>query len=74
MFQNAGKNPNAQQQAAQQQAMLQSIVGGLATTMLVGDVFAPSWSRDDEEAADLMGYDLAGVPATWSDRTKSRRS
>ena len=60
MFRSAGKGQrNAQQQAADQQALLQSVVGGLATTMLVGDVFAPSYGRSDEAEADKMGLDLA---------------
>ena len=45
--------------AADQRMYTQAVVGGLATTMLVGDMFAPSWDRSDESDADRMGLDLA---------------
>ncbi len=46
------------------------VVGGLAATMLVGDVFSPSWSRDNEEEADMIGVDLARAAGYRIDDTQ----
>jgi Zn-dependent protease with chaperone function len=44
---------------ADQELMAQMLVGGLATTMLIGDIVTPSWGSADEGEADMLGADLA---------------
>jgi len=59
MFNKSHMEGNNLQVQGDQQMFMNAVVGGLAATMLVGDVFSPAWGRDNEEEADRMGVDLA---------------
>jgi predicted Zn-dependent protease len=45
--------------AGDQHFVQMSVIGGLAGSMLLSDMLAPSWGRDSETNADKLGVDLA---------------